>query len=144
MGQYDPPRPVLYVRSQGWHACDSAGNEQQRQRRPPPSLLAALPAPQPLLQPGREGVLTPRTPTRPHRFKQYVLPIENACESNSWIGVANFGGKRSWMQSPLYGKWLDNCAHELGHNMFLDHASEDGIEYGDLSSIMGYGTSYVR
>jgi len=28
--------------------------------------------------------------------------------------------------------------HELGHNLGLEHASDDGVEYGDQSSYMGY------
>jgi hypothetical protein len=33
---------------------------------------------------------------------------------------------------------VDAFAHELGHNLFLDHASTGADEYGDMTSAMGY------
>ena len=33
---------------------------------------------------------------------------------------------------------VDAFAHELGHNLFLDHAGSGADEYGDFSSAMGY------
>jgi hypothetical protein len=33
---------------------------------------------------------------------------------------------------------VDAFAHELGHNLFLDHAGEGVDEYADFTSAMGY------
>lgn len=46
-----------------------------------------------------------------------------------WLGVYN----SDWMAATT------TIAHELGHNLYLKHANENGQEYGDQSGIMGFG-----
>ncbi|WP_374073605.1 reprolysin-like metallopeptidase [Bdellovibrio bacteriovorus] len=63
----------------------------------------------------------------------YVLPPNSL--NCSWTGAAYIGGNRSFINS-------DGCnnsmvyAHELGHNLGMDHASSVSGEYGDHSDVM--------
>lgn len=78
-----------------------------------------------------------------HRI--YVLPsvIQSRC---GWAGVGSYPGSRVWVS---LCDWIDVYAHEIGHNIYLHHASTDNnndgdysdpgeYEYGDVSCLMGY------
>ncbi|WP_413942838.1 hypothetical protein [Bdellovibrio sp. HCB-162] len=68
-----------------------------------------------------------------YQRRMYVLPPNSLrC---LWTGVAYMGGDKSFINN-------EGCdmtmvyAHELGHNLGMDHASRGSIEYGDLSDVM--------
>lgn len=57
---------------------------------------------------------------------------------DNWLAYAHAPG---WM-GVYNGDWMvatTTIAHELGHNLNLHHANENGQEYGDQSGIMGFG-----
>jgi hypothetical protein len=54
----------------------------------------------------------------------YVLPPGSGC---AWLGLASVGGRWSMMRNTLDTAVV---AHELGHNLYLDHASSDSCEIG--------------
>jgi hypothetical protein len=72
--------------------------------------------------------------------KVYVLPRQNTC---GWSGLASVGG------NPSYA-WIFRCdtpavfAHELGHNLGMNHAATLSSDYGDTSDIMGSALSGLR
>jgi hypothetical protein len=72
--------------------------------------------------------------------KIYVLPRTNPC---GYIGVGTVGGNpsRAWI---FRCDGSDTFAHELGHNLGMNHASTPTDEYGDTSDIMGYGGFGLR
>ena len=72
--------------------------------------------------------------------KVYVLPSKNTC---GFAGAGTIGGNPSqaWIMSSTT---KDDYAHELGHNLTLQHASTTGNEYGDLSDVMGYSGLPLR
>lgn len=72
--------------------------------------------------------------------KVYVMPRSNPC---GYIGVGTVGGNpsRSWIFRCDQG---DCFAHELGHNLGMNHAATLTDEYGDTSDIMGYGGFGLR
>jgi hypothetical protein len=78
-----------------------------------------------------------------YRHRLYVLPADAGC---TWAGLASVGCQgtcRAWVKTC----WLpDVFAHELGHNLGMNHASTDvdnngnvDCEYCDLSDPMGLG-----
>lgn len=78
-----------------------------------------------------------------YQHRMYILPSNAPC---GWAGLGNLGCGlycRSWS---LYCGTPDVLAHELGHNLGLNHAATDSdnngasdCEYCDTSGIMGYG-----
>jgi hypothetical protein len=69
----------------------------------------------------------------------YVMPV-NACPG---AGFATIGGAPSFA-------WVFTCdlagvyAHELGHNLGMDHAGTPTSEYGDSTDPMGFGSPQLR
>lgn len=58
--------------------------------------------------------------------------------SDQWLAYAYVPG---WL-GVYNGEWMaatTTVAHELGHNLYLKHANENGQEYGDRAGIMGFG-----
>jgi hypothetical protein len=51
--------------------------------------------------------------------------------------MGQLGGGLSWY-GPSAANTIQAYAHELGHNLRLHHSSKGGVEYGDMSSAMGY------
>jgi hypothetical protein len=84
----------------------------------------------------REAGIDPAT----YQRKIYVLPRDNPC---GYVGVGTLGGNPS--QS-----WIFRCdgsdviAHELGHNVGMNHSATPTSEYGDTSDIMGYSGLKLR
>ena len=72
--------------------------------------------------------------------KIYVMPRTNPC---GYTGVGTVGGNpsRSWI---FRCDLIDTFAHELGHNLGMDHSSTPTNEYGDTSDIMGYSGFGLR
>jgi hypothetical protein len=87
----------------------------------------------------------------------YAFPLASNC---AWNGWADLPGTRSWLNGPS-AMTLQEMAHELGHNLGLNHASsyvcaENGVrvalsanpatctigDYGDPFSVMGAGKHY--
>ncbi|HYV26647.1 MAG TPA: hypothetical protein VFA77_03880 [Candidatus Eisenbacteria bacterium] len=64
----------------------------------------------------------------------YAFPANNTC---TWAGLGTIGGNpsRAWI---VYCGLLDIYAHELGHNLGMQHSSTPGCEYCDISDVMGY------
>ncbi len=69
----------------------------------------------------------------------YVMP-SSSCPA---AGIAEVGVKpsRAWV---FACDIPDVYAHELGHNLGMQHASTEGSEYGDLSDFMGMGVGMLR
>jgi hypothetical protein len=69
----------------------------------------------------------------------YVLPRESSCS----VGVGSVGGDpgRVWIERC---DLMDAFAHELGHNLGMNHASTPTDAYGDTSDIMGYAGVGLR
>jgi len=81
------------------------------------------------------------------QHKIYVLPKNNPC---SWAGLGTVGGSpsRAWIG---INDMPDVYAHELGHNLGMQHSSTDAnndgttdCEYCDNSDIMGYAGPGLR
>lgn len=72
--------------------------------------------------------------------KVYVLPSTNSC---GYSGLGQVGGtpSRAWT---FRCDVADSYAHELGHNLGMNHSSTPTSEYGDTSDIMGYGGYGLR
>lgn len=71
-----------------------------------------------------------------------VVPEENLMYNGSrFLAYAFLRGYISVFSDAWAGR-ISALAHEIGHNMNLHHAgtSSDGVEYGDESGYMGYGT----
>ncbi len=70
----------------------------------------------------------------------YVLPKQNSC---GWTGLGSIGSDPS-------NAWILRCdnagvyAHELGHNVSMNHASTETSEYGDTSDPMGAAASDLK
>jgi len=78
--------------------------------------------------------------TSAYARKVYVLPSPNQCP---FAGAGTVGDtpSRAWIaQCGL----IDVYAHELGHNVGMQHASTPTSEYGDLSDYMGSGYGGIR
>ncbi len=75
-----------------------------------------------------------------YQRRVYVLPENNTC---GWAGLGSVGG------SPSYA-WVMRCglgdtyAHELGHNLGMNHAATLSNEYGDTTDFMGAVTGKLR
>jgi hypothetical protein len=67
-----------------------------------------------------------------YQHVQYYIPLDSPC---AWSGVATLPGSRSYIRS--CSRWVP--AHELGHNIGMNHASAGTVEYGDHSDAMGNG-----
>lgn len=74
----------------------------------------------------------------PHHV--YVLPPASSCP---WVGLGSVGGTAtaSWV---LRCEQPDVYAHEIGHNIGMQHASTATNEYGDASDIMGTSGYQLR
>jgi len=68
---------------------------------------------------------------------EFLLDSSISC---GWGGIAYVGGSTSATQ--LYSDWEWIRTHELGHNYALRHGWFEGVEYGDLTCIMGDGPIY--
>ena len=81
----------------------------------------------------------------PYTRRVYVVPHATSC--GLWAGLAYMGGNSAW----IFGNsGSSTFAHELGHNLGMDHASRVFLnpastlsygEYGDESDVMGSGSS---
>jgi hypothetical protein len=77
----------------------------------------------------------------PSRYQHnvYVFPKESSCS----VGVGSVGGDPGRV-------WVERCelpdafAHELGHNLGMNHSSTTTDAYGDRSDIMGYAGVGLR
>lgn len=72
--------------------------------------------------------------------KVYVLPSNNKC---GYSGLGQVGGSPSRAWTFRCDK-ADTYAHELGHNLGMNHASTPTSEYADTSDVMGYGGYGLR
>jgi hypothetical protein len=72
--------------------------------------------------------------------KVYVLPSANKC---GYSGLGQVGGSpsRAWT---FRCDVADSYAHELGHNLGMNHAATPTNEYADTSDVMGYGGYGLR
>jgi hypothetical protein len=72
----------------------------------------------------------------PHKI--YVTPSGGVCK---WGGMGYVGCKedcRVWVAGDVWDR-AATYAHELGHNLYLNHAGSKGDNgYGDFSATMGY------
>ena len=80
-----------------------------------------------------QAVISAGTDLSQYQRIVYVLPKENTC-GYSGVGEANKSPTRSWVfrcgTTGLY-------AHEIGHNLGMNHSATPTSEYGDKSDIMG-------
>jgi hypothetical protein len=74
-----------------------------------------------------------------YQNKVYVLPSKSSCA----VGVGSVGGSPGVAYISRCGM-PDAFAHELGHNLGLNHASTPADQYGDTSDIMGYSGLSLR
>ena len=65
----------------------------------------------------------------------YCVPYGTEFDgSKNWVAFANMHGKSSYYNN----KWCDRLSaqmHEIGHNLGLQHSTENGGEYGDEVSV---------
>lgn len=71
--------------------------------------------------------------------KVYVLPSKSSCA----VGVGTVGGSPGIAFISRCGM-PDAFAHELGHNLGMNHAGTPTDSYGDTSDIMGYSGIALR
>jgi len=71
--------------------------------------------------------------------KVYVLP-PNSCPASGY-GTVGGSSSRSWV---FTCDLPDVFAHELGHNLGMQHAATPSYTYGDTSDIMGLGGGPLR
>jgi hypothetical protein len=71
--------------------------------------------------------------------KVYVLP-PNSCPASGY-GTVGGNASRSWI---FTCDLPDVFAHELGHNLGMQHAATPSYTYGDTSDIMGLGGGPLR
>lgn len=57
--------------------------------------------------------------------------------SDVWVAFAYLGGKSSFFNND-WGKRLSSEMHEIAHNFGFQHSSEDTVEYGDQTDMLGY------
>ena len=70
--------------------------------------------------------------------KVYVMP--SVCPF-SGVGEVGTNPSRAWV---FRCDFADTFAHELGHNLGMQHAATPGASYGDISDIMGGGGRPLR
>jgi hypothetical protein len=77
-----------------------------------------------------------------YRHKVYVMP-ENSCDG---AGYGSIGGAPSyaWIFSPSVACVHGLFAHELGHNLGMDHAATPESEYGDSTDPMDISGPRLR
>lgn len=73
--------------------------------------------------------------------KVYLLPYTTSC--GGFKGYSTIGGSPG-MAFVFDCGYTDLIAHEMGHNLGMNHASLPGNEYGDHSDIMGISLLAVR
>ncbi len=70
-----------------------------------------------------------------YQHKQYMLPASSCSGASGWGEIGCSTQCRSWILT--YCSSPGVSAHELGHNLGMNHASTAANEYGDYSDIMG-------
>ncbi|EFJ49723.1 hypothetical protein VOLCADRAFT_89474 [Volvox carteri f. nagariensis] len=71
----------------------------------------------------------------------YVLPVDFAVTCG-WVGLAELPGAQSWFTADSQGIFSKGTVmQEMLHNVGLYHGWQDGVEYNDESTAMGYGDS---
>ena len=71
-------------------------------------------------------------PLGPYKHFVFVIPKDAPCW---WTGLGDIGGKRVWVKATT----AKALAHELGHNLGMDHAVHWGSSDADASDFMGSG-----
>jgi hypothetical protein len=69
----------------------------------------------------------------------YAFQFQSVC---GWAGLGQLPGSRSWING--YVDRVDVVAHELGHNMGLDHASSLSCTNGGVPVAMGPSCSFTE
>jgi hypothetical protein len=71
-------------------------------------------------------------PLGPYKHFVFVIPRDAPCW---WTGLGDIGGNRVWVKATT----AKALAHELGHNLGMDHAVHWGNSDADASDFMGSG-----